>query len=374
MKIGLLLSALLISTLSFGQANKPITDEEKLAKCIIEHTSDFTFDGQKQSGAGWTILENLFKENQFVAWGEYHGSPLLSQLTSAALESASKFGFKTWVVETSPFIASELNYFAKSKNTTDTILQIAKKFPIPFFKTKEDASMLITAGKFNYTIWGLDQEFQTTFPYCISKVYNAQPTKIKEKYKPVYDSLIAHWWWPSKKLMDSLAKGITENKYANLINEVAIGKKIMDEDNNLERATLMKNNFYNYYDKLKFKNEKIFFKMGSNHLAKGMNLETKLYDIGNAVFELSQRNKTNFTNVYLMVRYTMNGDKIIDDMEGDKHDNPVEFSKLYKKDKWVLVEVKTLRESINGDNTLTNDAYKIIEKYDYVLISPEIHK
>ena len=364
----------LVSYFSHGQSTPRLTDEQEFNKCVLENTSYFTFDGQKPVGKGWTILEGLFAKNQFVAWGEYHNSPVLSKLTNFALESASKSGYKTWCIETSPFIASELTVFSKAKNTTDTILTIAKKFGIPFFRTKEDASMLIAANKFNYSIWGLDQEFQVTFPHCITKVYDSQPYKIRQKYKAVYDSLIAHWWWPKKILLDSLQKGIAELKYKSLLADVATGKKIMNDNDNLLRSSIMKNNFYSYYDKLKSKNEKVFFKMGNNHLARGLNLETKLYDIGNAVFELSQRNKTNFANVYLMVRYTTEGEKIIDDVEAKRHENPIVFSKLYDKEKWVLVDVRSLREIMQSDNTLSIDTYKLIEKYDFVLVSPEILK
>ena len=374
MKKILTIVIVLVSYFSHGQSTPRLTDEQVFNKCVLENTNYFTFDGQKPVGKGWTILEGLFAKNQFVAWGEYHNSPVLSKLTSFALESASKSGYKTWCIETSPFIASELTVFSKAKNTTDTILTIAKKFGIPFFRTKEDASMLIAANKFNYSIWGLDQEFQVTFPHCITKVYDSQPYKIRQKYKAVYDSLLAHWWWPKKILLDSLQKGITELRYKSLLADVATGKKIMNDNDNLLRSSIMKNNFYSYYDKLKSKNEKVFFKMGNNHLARGLNLETKLYDIGNAVFELSQRNKTNFANVYLMVRYTMEGEKIIDDMEAKKHENPIVFSKLYDKEKWVLVDVRSLREIMQSDNTLSIDTYKLIEKYDFVLVSPEILK
>ncbi len=190
MKVNLLIIALFIFNVSNGQTNKRTTDEEKLNKCILEKTNYFTFSGQRPIGKGWDTLENIFAQNQFVGWGEYHNSPLLSQLTSYALESASNNGFKTWCIETSPFIASELSLFAKNKNPSDTILKIAEKFGIPFFRTKEDALMLAAANKFNFSIWGLDQEFQVTFPYCISKVYNSQPALVKQKYKAVFDSLM----------------------------------------------------------------------------------------------------------------------------------------------------------------------------------------
>lgn len=378
MKKSLFIIALLISNLSFGQEKKKTTDEEKLAKCILENTNYFTFNGQEPNGKGWNILENLFADNQFVAWGEYHNSPLLSQLTNYALESASKYGYKTWCVETSPFAASELMRIAKYKNPLDTIFEIAKVRPdfltFPFFQTKEDIGMLTRANELGYSIWGIDQEFQTAFPYCLDKVYQAQSKNTKERFKAVYDSLQAKWWNPEANLLDSLRNGIKQPNLKRVLDDIKISKDIYYYSDNQSRADLMKTNFYNYYDGLKTKNEKVFFKMGSNHLAKGMNLETNLYDIGNAVYELAQRNKTNFSNVYLMVRYTEENGVITDDLEETNNQNPKVFSKLYDKDRWVLVDLRTLRLRMRYDNSLTSDTYKIIEKYDYVLVSPEILK
>jgi hypothetical protein len=368
----------LTSYFSFSQTKQNITDDERLNKCIIENTNYFTFDGQKPIGKAWNILENLFVENQFVAWGEYHNSPMVSQLTSYALESASKNGFKTWCVETSPFVAAELLGIAKSKNPLDSILKISKDRPgfitFPFFETKEDINMLSTAYKLDYAIWGIDQEFQMTYPYCIDKIYQAQPRNIRIKYNGVYESLKKKWWAPDFVLIDSLKNVVRQSNYKDVLEGIKTSVNIYSNDDNMLRASIMKSNFYNYYDAMKNKNEKVFFKMGNNHLARGMNLETKLYDIGNAVFELSQRNKTNFTNVYFMVRFTEEKGKIIDDLEEKNNQNPKIFSKLYDKEKWVLVDLRTLRLKIQYDNSITLDTYKLIEKYDYVLISPEILK
>lgn len=375
MKKKLLIIALLIFNFCSGQTKKKMTDEEKLTKCILENTNYFTFNGQKPNGKAWDILKNLFAENQFVAWGEYHNSPVLSELTTYALESASKNGYKIWCVETSPFAASELMRIAKTENPLDSILQIAKDRPgfktFPFFQTKEDISMLTAANKLGYSIWGIDQEFQTAFPYCLDKVYQAQPKNTRKQFKAVYDSLKVKWWNPDANLLDSFKNGIKQPNLKRVLDDIKISKDIYYYRDNQRRADLMKTNFYYYYDVLKTKNEKIFFKMGNNHLAKGMNLETNLYDIGNAVYELSQRNKTSFSNVYLMVRYTEEKGVITDDLEETNNQNPKVFSKLYDKEKWVLVDLRTLRLRMRYDNSLTPDTYKIIEKYDYVLVSPE---
>jgi hypothetical protein len=367
---------LLTSHLSYSQTKKNLNDEEKLNNYIATHTSYFTFNGQQPFGKGWDTLENLFAENQFVAWGEYHNSPLLSRLTAYALASAGKNGYKKWCVETGPFAASELMRFSRAKSPADTLIRLFKDgYPqigtFPFFSTREDAQMLLAASKFNFTIWGIDQEFQMSFPYCLSKVYHEQPNKLQQRYKAVYDSLQAKWWYPNTLLLDSFSKAISQTRYKTVLNAIKASKEIYRNGNNQARAALMKANFFKYFDATA-KNEKVFFKMGSNHLAKGMNLQTNLYDIGNAVYELAQRNKTGFANVYLMVRYTVEKGKLVDDLVSDENENPSVFSKLYNKDKWVLLDLRQLK--MKYDNSLPRDAYLVIEKYDYVLVSPEILK
>ena len=372
-----LLSLLLLLTCycSYSQTKKALNDDDKLNRCIAQSTHCFTFNGEVPNGTGWNLLQNLFKENQFVAWGEYHNSPMLSLLTSYALESASKSGYKSFCIETSPFIAAELRRISRTASPADTLERLYNTgYPnignIPFFKSEQDAQLLTTIDKFNYSIWGIDQEFQMSFSYCIDKIYNAQSKRVKQRYKSVRDSLQAKWWYPSTKLLDSLKNGISQKKLKAELDDIKISKDIYRNGDNEGRAALMKKNFFNYYNKAN--NEKVFFKLGSNHLAKGINLQTNIYDIGNAIYELAQRNRTKFANVYFMIRYTTEKGKIIDDLYNDEHENPKVFTRLYDKEKWVLIDIRKLRTSLNYDNSLTIDTYKLIEKYDYVLVSPEI--
>ncbi len=371
-----LVVALFGTLISSAQKGKPIPDSAKFNKYVAEKMMSFHFTGQQPVGTGWDILEKHFADNQFVAWGEYHNSPLLSRLAGYALAKASRYGFKTWCIETSPFVAAELTRIGKSKAPADTIAEISKGKGVygtfPFFKTREDAEMLVTASRYHYNIWGIDQEYQMAFSYCLEKVYQAQPAKIKASYKGVYDSLVARWWMPEVRLLDSLKKAISQPVLKKVLDDITLSRTIYYEDDALLRATLMKNNFYNYYDHSPARNEKVFFKMGANHLAKGLNLMTHLYDMGNAAFELSQRNKTNFTNVFFVNRFTTEKGKVIDDLASEENEYPREFLKLYDSEKWMVVDVRPLRNRLRADKTLTEDTYQIIYKYDFIVVSPEV--
>lgn len=374
----LLITALLLAYLSFSQSKPKLSDELKFNNFVNGNATTFLFDSQKPMGEGWNILEKSFSENTFVAWGEYHNSALLSKLTTYALETASKNGFSTWCIETSPFIASELVRISKTNNPTDSILTISKKQKkygvFPFFKTKEDAEMLIAANKYNFKIWGVDQEYQMAFSYVINTVYTNQNQKIRTKYKAVRDSLLAKWWMPNAKLLDSLKNAIPQKIYKKALEDIKISADIYYYDDNQKRASLMKKNFFDYYDSDQKNSPKVFFKMGANHLSKGINLMTHVYDLGNSILELSERNQSTFKNVLFVVRYSIDDGKVIDDLENIKSDYAAEFLKLYQKDQWVVLDLKTLKKSLNFDHSLSEKAYGIIEKYDIVVISPEIEK
>lgn len=375
MKYLFLSFVLLTKFFSYGQGTKKLTDQEKLAQCISSHTNYFTFSNDRPQCKGWEILEQLFANNQFVAWGEYHNSPTLSRLTAYAMASTNKYGYHTLCVETSPFVAGELMRISRDPHAADTLEKIyTDGYPgigtFPFFHSAEDAQILEAADKFQYKIWGIDQEFQMGFSYGLNKIYAAQSKKIKSKFKNVYDSLQAKWWYPQTKLLDSFKNAVPQKNYKALLEEIKVSKEIYRFNDNQGRASLMKKNFFRYYDASK--NKKVFLKLGSNHLAKGMNLQTQIYDIGNAVYELSQRNGTGFANVYIMVRYTTDKGIEIDDMTSEENENPKVFSALYQHDQWVLVDIRSLRPQLRYDHSLAEDAYRLIEKYDYVLVSPEV--
>lgn len=377
MKIFFSFLTIFIGYFGFSQTSKTTNDSAKFIKYTRDSLASFTFNGQIPAGDGWKILEKQFADNQFVAWGEYHNSPVLSQLSAYALQKAAGYGFKKWCVEVSPFVAAELMRISKEKDPFGSIQAISKDHPdygtFPFFKTKEDVEMLTIATKNNYSIWGIDQEFQMAFPYCITQIYNAQSHTVKKRYKGVYDSLLAKWWMPEVKLIDSLKHVTSQKNLRMALDDLKISRTIYYESDNLMRADLMKRNFYRYYDQSK-KQEKVFFKMGANHLAKGLNLMTDLYDIGNAVFELSQRNNSGFANVYFINRYYTEKGVVMDDLASEESEYPKEFLQLYDKDKWVVLDIRPLRHKLKNDKTLTADTYSILNKYDIIVVSPEVMK
>ena len=254
---------------------------------------------------------------------------------------------------------------------------------IPFFSSSEDSVMLQTAITQKMAIWGIDQESQMSFPYHLSKVFNDLSPALKVQNKSLLDSLMKKWYFPKEELLDSLSKLSKDKENMTRLEEVKLSEDIYanyGEDKfqmNSDRAKLMKKHFYSYLktsEKQNSQAQKIFFKMGSNHLAKGFNLETHQLDMGNLAHELAIMKGSSYTNVQFIQRLSKNNKGVVVDEMLQKTS---EYSKFFmahsQKDKWVVIDLKPLRAALKHDKTLDEVTYEIIEKYDTIILSPEIN-
>jgi hypothetical protein len=242
--------------------------------------------------------------------------------------------------------------------------------------------MVQTAIKENISVWGIDQEYQLAFPYHLTRVYNNLSPQTKAVNRGLFDSLMVKWYFPKSLLLDSLKKLVTIKEDKNRLNEIVLSKAIYassGEDSytsNQDRAKLMRAHFYSQlaaYRKTTAQAVKIFFKMGSNHLAKGFNLETHLLDMGNLAYEMAAASGSSYTNVQFVPRFHKNKKGEIEDELSDQEGGCSQlFLQQYQQDKWVVIDMRPLRGKLLHDKTLDEKTYEIIEKYDVIVISPEI--
>jgi hypothetical protein len=242
--------------------------------------------------------------------------------------------------------------------------------------------MLQTAVKNNISVWGIDQEFQMVFPQHLTRAYNNLSASIKKANKPLFDSIMVKWYFPKTKLLDSLIKLLTNKEDVDRLTQIKLSKAIYASSgddsyaSNSDRAALMKTNFYTQlaaYQKLNTNLVKIFFKMGDNHLAKGFNLKTHQLDMGNLAYELAINKGSTYSNVQFVPRFYKNKEgQIIDELQNKETEYSIFFLQQYKKDNWVVIDMRPLRKKLAFDNTLDKNTYEIIEKYDVIVLSPEI--
>jgi hypothetical protein len=363
-------------------------DSAAISALVNQSKLSFEITDNKPAGKGWDLLAGQFAENNFVGWGEYHNSPLMSVLTNEALKVAAENKYGIWCTEIGLYAARDLYKIATDKKFYNYMKTFNKTYGIeaytayPFFRSAEDSMMLQTAIKKNISVWGIDQEYQLVFPYHLTMAYNNLPPQTKAANKGLFDSIMVQWYFPKSLLLDSLKKLVTIKEDKDRLNEIILSKAIygsQGEDSytsNQDRAKVMRVHFYKQlaaYRKTTAQAVKVFFKMGSNHLAKGFNLETHLLDMGNLAYEMAAANGSSYSNVQFVPRFYKNKKGEIKDELSDKESDCSQlFLQQYQQGKWVVIDMRPLRGKLLQDKTLDEKTYEIIEKYDVIVISPEI--
>jgi hypothetical protein len=366
-----------------------------LDSIINKQKLSFDIVKDKPTGDGWNFLMKQYAENNYVGWGEYHNSPLISLLTTEALKVAAKNNYNAWVVEISPMAALGLENFVVDKaaykkyRKANEVYQ-GKDFKqftfIPFFYTSADSLMLLAAVNNNIKLWGLDHENQTSLHLYVNDAYNNLSKVDQVKCKSNYDSAMKYWYIPQPEDIDSII-ALSKNK-RDIENLIEVKKAVEIYTNNgrrrtrykslVDRTDLLKQHYYTYLKAFQTKykkNPKVFLKMGDNHLAKGINMEKQQYDVGNMIYELSKMEGVNFTNIEFVPRMSKDNEgKVVDELEDPNTLYSKFFLKYYDPKKWVVIDLRPMRAFITRtDGTIDENGYDVIKKYDVMVLSPEVN-
>jgi hypothetical protein len=368
----------------------------KLLDSIInKQKQSFEIVNDKPTGDGWTFLMKQYVENNYVGWGEYHNSPLISLLTTEALKVAVKNNYNAWAVEISPMAAAALENFVVDKvayqkyRKANEVYQGKdfKQFTFtPFFYTSADSLMLLAAVNNKIKLWGLDHENQITLHLYVNEAYNNLSKADQVKCKSAYDSAMKYWYIPQPEDVDAIIALSKNKKDIENLQEVKKAVAIYTKRERrktryqslVDRTDLLKQHYYIYLKAFQTKykkNPKVFFKMGDNHLAKGINMEKQQYDVGNMIYELSKMEGVNFTNIEFVPRMSKDNEgKIVDELADPNTAYSHFFLKYYDPKKWVVIDLRPLRHFITRtDDTIDENGYDTIKKYDVMVLSPEIN-
>jgi hypothetical protein len=365
-------------------------DSAALAQWVAKSKTTFTLVNNKPTGAGWNLVAAQFAQHSFVGWGEYHNSPQISYLTNEALQVAAASQYNVWCTEAGYHDAMDLIQIATNPRYYAQIKALNKPFgftgytAIPFFSLPQDSLMTQTALSHNIAIWGIDQMGQLCFPTHLTRAYNGLAPALKSKYKPLFDSIMVRWYMPKTKHLDSLLAVVSNAGDKERLAELKVSKQILLAGNsdpylsNKTRSDLMKTHFYSQLRAFEAggkQKAKIFFKMGDNHLAKGFNLDTRQLDMGNLAHELCAGRGGSYTNMQFIARFYKNDkDELIDELQNNETSYSRVFLNQYDKNNWVVIDLKPLRNQLRYDKTVDENTYEIIDKYDIIVLSPEIIK
>ncbi len=260
-----------------------------------------------------TFLKSKIEGTQFIMLGEQHGIKEVGKITNELYNIGVEYGYNTLCIETDPIAAKTIEtLFSKSKNSEKSFSELYQKYPyaIPFYNNKNDIELFQNISNHKGKIWGIDQvfmvEFRLVFDYILNNSSNKQLKKAikpllieaKNNYKMAVEDknyMAPFIFKYSDKLHQKLITLCHSEKEKDILKSLKTTKEIYLYNfqkhyylNNNERAKLMKNNFLNYYKEatLNIKAPKVLFKLGANHVKKGLN-NTNVFDISNTVSELA---------------------------------------------------------------------------------------
>jgi hypothetical protein len=354
---------------------------------LIKYTTSFTLDTHKLQldGNGWDTLKKELPNYHYVLLGEYHNSPVVSKLTETLFPELKKNDFSVWMTEISPLAAEKLNQLVADKTYPQNIIDFNKKYakwgnnPIPFFSNAADFDMLKASKKNGFDLWGVDQDFFVGLDFVLDDVYHTLDAKSQLKHAALIDSVHKSTRIKYYNEFFELFRNPDVQKIKNALDasmeiyQIGGGLK-----GNSMRSNLMKSNFYNYslpYLKNGKPNPKIFFKAGSNHVARGLS-PMRIVDIGETIGQFAEMQNLKSLHIALATRYEMSKEGKKDKL-GDG-DYPDELLELYNDKAFIMMDLRPLKSRIyrmewdKKKIDLSDAMIRAIQSFDFIVLSPEV--
>ena len=393
--------------------NKSVIVSELDSAYVAKHTYYFTIENHRIKGKGKPIIQKIINKSQFIVLGESHGTALTSEFTQTIIPMASKAGFNHFSIEVGPHSANKLKQLSNPyENTKSNLFDFYSNYqfkeiddiPIPFFHGIEDAKFLTEAAKYNFDLWGLDQEYWSSVIFLMDELLalSKEKTNYEEIKSLKIDAEKTIKEWMIKEDNDDegfavfsfILKEKTMLNFFNIFNENDIQAKQIIADLKIswdiydryrggeshnDRIEYMRSNFKKNYDNKLENNKlpKVLLKFGALHASKILSGDT--YDIGNLTEEIAKKNGTISTNIKMWHRYYESEGKTQDLLTGRRAryiKKNIPFILQAKKDQWAIIDLKTIKKELeDGKIKLAiNNKFKplmdLIYGFDYELILP----
>ncbi len=347
-----------------------------------------------------SFLKKELKNVQFVGLAEVHQSQQLSYFTTGLLGLLSEGCFSNFAMELGPYSAEILQELSSVPGKTASNIQALNrrygknefpKIPLIFADKEEDALFVQEAAHLEYSLWGLDQEFDYSYEMHLDRLYNkitvktTEITRLYHESKRVLQNAIFKnrinnfpkncWLKQNETLTEFFALLENDKGAQNYAKALQLSWDIycMQETNkggNQQRADYMKMNFENKYSQAskKEKYPKVFVKLGAVHLTRTIS-PYGVHDMGEYLKEKAVKNGTEFISIRHLIRYK-NGEDVI---QNDEWKQIATVLRLGRKNRWALIDLRPIRKKIQqGEVTTENDILRYgLQSYDFVLISPD---
>lgn len=310
-----------------GRAAPKASRAERLAAAIENARMPIAFDGRRFSGVGYDWLLQKGANAAAFLVGEEHGISENPKLASQLFAALVPHGYRHVAVEISPPIAEQVDRILTSQGPE--ALKMFLKTPgsmAAFFGMQEEADWLVAAraalpgGK--PFLWGLDYDVGAD-RWLIAGLKGMKKPRAAEAALEALDIASRKSWgryadtkdpqyifsfngdpalvrtlraaWPglgprAKAILDTLERTFE-------INAMWVAGK--GYESNLSRSKLLRANLVDHWRRRRKPGEGVFFKFGSSHMVRGVNMSNVL-DIGTLIPELvALEGKTSFSMMVL---------------------------------------------------------------------------
>lgn len=271
--------------------------------------------------------------SQFVLIGEQHGIKEVGQFTGYIYRLSHPLGYDYLCIETDSLAARYIETFSEESSRSSTIqkaLELHTRFPfaIPFYDNYDNYELFrnvvhTTEKSGPPRLWGIDTVYFLEWGFTFSHLFdNTTDADTKSRLKALIEQSKAGFkeGIGTGNLKAFMFYQYDEEVYKNLLDLYTTRKekRLLDllwksREYNATmfqgeryrsthlRATIMKQNFTNYYKQALQTGSlpKVVFKMGYDHVGKGRN-SSNVYDIGNFAAELARYNNLNSFHIKVM--------------------------------------------------------------------------
>ena len=398
MKQLLLLFILFANVGSFAQYK---TSPQAISADLVKKHA-LSFDLNDKTSAGYQMLESIVAEYDYVVIGEYHFSENIQKLSTEICDLGSKYGYGEFICESGRYSTQFLNEIVRKNDHIEEALTSYfkdKKFelsfgdesetfnPIAFLTTKQEVPLLEKLKEKNYHVYGIDQEFQFSTKMFVAELMKLKPLSEADE-KEIYhhlDSLEQRTGESGFNYSKNLLSDSLVVNYLSSCKEVNWQKKFETWKESMEiyfgrrrdwrRINLMRRNFIEQVSPRLEENPnlKLIMKLGAFHTPKGI-ADLALYDMGDLISETAKQFHKKAVHIRCRSRYFVEDGELYDSYKENSKKNF--FSQLGEKDKWVIVDLRSLRDAFQRnefsipESLVNNDVKSTIENNDILIISP----
>lgn len=398
MKIKLLLIAIFLCRFyTYGQNINDLTK-----KNIASYVFEFTLEDK--TSKGYQFLEKLVSQNDFFLLGEYHFSNNIQLLTSEICELGNKYGYTYFICENGRYSMKFLNavvngnmdiknalkkYLKPIKTTIRLNGEIEVNNPIAFFSTYEEIALLDCLKKFNYQLYGIDQEYYFStklFIKELAKLTSEKCNKVNLLYERL-DSLSNNISNSDFNYCEEILKDTLLVNFLKSYNKLGMHPVYKSWQESMQiyygrgrhsrRISMMRTNFIEQISPgFNFKKDlKAIVKLGALHTSKGLT-DYGVYDVGDLVNTLAKKNGKKSIHIRCAKRFYIEQGNIVDYCEEEQGSGDNLLRKFGKKDKWVIIDLREIRKEyqkgeFNIPESLVNNEFRyILDHNDIFIITP----